>query len=66
VALAGDLEDQLQKGVRKVLDWSDRHGTVAVDFPQQHLAGLPVDPFFNANTPAELDQLRRLLAASRS
>ena len=66
VALAGDLEDQLQKGVRKVLDWSDRHGTVAVDFPPQHLAGLPVDPFFNANTPAELDQLRRLLAASRS
>jgi molybdenum cofactor guanylyltransferase len=66
VALAGDLEDQLQKGVRKVLDWSDRHGTVAVDFPHQQLAGLPVDPFFNANTPAELDHLRRLLAASRS
>ena len=33
VALAADLEDQLRSGVRKVLDWTDRHGTVPVDFP---------------------------------
>ena len=33
VALAADLEDQLRSGVRKVLHWTDRHGTVAVDFP---------------------------------
>ena len=32
VALAGDLEQQLGTGVRKVLHWTDRHGTVAVPF----------------------------------
>jgi molybdopterin-guanine dinucleotide biosynthesis protein A len=26
------------------------------------IGGNPVDPFFNANTPAELDEARRLLA----
>jgi molybdenum cofactor guanylyltransferase len=65
VALAQDLEDQLGKGVRKVLDWTDRHGTVAVDFPPQRLAAVEVDPFFNANTPEELAHLRRLLAPSQ-
>jgi molybdenum cofactor guanylyltransferase len=62
VALAQDLQDQLAGGVRKVLDWTDRHGTVAVDFAPQHLGGRELDPFFNANTPEELAQLRRLLS----
>lgn len=62
VALADDLEAALGDGVRKVLAWTDRHGTVAVDFPLIDVAGAPVDPFFNANTPAELDEARRLLA----
>ncbi len=64
VALAADLEDQLRSGVRKVLDWTDRHGTVAVDFPMLRMGGVEVDPFFNANTPQELDELRALLAKS--
>ena len=64
VALAGDLEGQLRSGVRKVLDWTDRHGTVPVDFPMLHMGGVEVDPFFNANTPQELDELRALLAKS--
>jgi len=62
VALAADLEAQLAQGVRKVLAWTDRHGTVAVDFPPARLAGREVDPFFNANTPQDLDTLRGLLA----
>ena len=62
VALADDLEAALRSGVRKVLAWTDRHGTVAVDFPLLDVGGEPVDPFFNANTPAELDEARRLLA----
>src|SRR5215468_7157342 len=33
VALADDLEAQLTAGVRKVLAWTDRHGTVPVPFP---------------------------------
>src|SRR5262249_59991927 len=39
VALAADLEAQLAQGVRKVLAWTDRHGTVAVDFPPARVAG---------------------------
>jgi molybdenum cofactor guanylyltransferase len=64
VALAADLEAALGAGVRKVLDWSDRHGSVGVDFPPERLDGTEIDPFFNANTPEELDSLRRLLAPS--
>ena len=62
VALADDLEEQLRAGVRKVLNWTDRHGTIAVPFPPIGVCGLDIDPFFNANTPLELDQLRTMLA----
>src|SRR5262245_11421145 len=65
VALAADLEEQLRQGVRKVLAWTDRHGTVGVDFANAHIAGREIDPFYNANTPQEFAELRGLLAASR-
>ena len=55
---ATDLEEQLRGGVRKVLDWTSRHGVVAVPFAPLRLCGLDVDAFFNANTPTELEQLR--------
>ena len=61
VAYADDLEAALKSGVRKVLAWTDRHGTVPVDFPFIGATGHRIDPFFNANTPAELDEARRLL-----
>lgn len=62
VALTDDLEAALKSGVRKVLRWTDKHGTVPVDFDFQVIGGERIDPFFNANTPAELDEARRLLA----
>jgi molybdopterin-guanine dinucleotide biosynthesis protein A len=62
VALADDLEAQLAAGVRKVLAWTDRHGTVPVSFPFVEVGGTGLDPFFNANTPQELGELRALLA----
>jgi molybdopterin-guanine dinucleotide biosynthesis protein A len=62
VALANDLEEQLGKGVRKVLDWTKQHGTAAVPFAPERVCGLDIDPFFNANTPSELEQLRAMLA----
>jgi molybdenum cofactor guanylyltransferase len=65
VPLADDLERALHAGVRKVLAWTDRHGTHGVDFPFTAIGGESVDPFFNANTPAELDEARRLLALMR-
>jgi molybdopterin-guanine dinucleotide biosynthesis protein A len=64
VALADDLEAELAAGVRKVLHWTDRHGTVPVEFPFARLAGVEIDPFFNANTPQELDSLRGILTGA--
>ncbi len=62
VALADDLDAALRAGVRKVLRWTDVHGTIPVDFDDLDAGGERVDPFFNANTPSELDEARRLLA----
>ena len=62
VALAEDLDSALEDGVRKVLHWTDRHGTVEVDFPMRRIGRIEVDPFFNANTLQELDLLRTMLA----
>jgi molybdenum cofactor guanylyltransferase len=62
VDLADDLEAALRAGVRKVLDFTHRHGMACVPFAPVQLCGLAIDPFFNANTPAELEQLRALLA----
>ncbi len=61
VALADNLEAALKEGVRKVLAWTDRHGTIAVEFPFITMAARQIDPFFNANHPDELDEARRLL-----
>ncbi|HEX5999379.1 MAG TPA: molybdenum cofactor guanylyltransferase MobA [Hyphomicrobiaceae bacterium] len=61
VALADDLEAQLAAGVRKVLVFTDRHGTVPVPFPVLRVGGVALDPFFNANTPQELADLRDAL-----
>lgn len=66
VALADDLETALRDGVRKVLAWTDRHGTSATEYPMLEIGGDRVDPFFNANTPDELEQARRLLAKSQT
>lgn len=64
VDLADDLEIALESGLRKVLAWTDRHGTLGVDFEEERVNGRPVDPFFNANTPLELEEARQILAAN--
>lgn len=65
LALADDLEASLKAGLRKVLHWTDRHGTVPVPFAPIRVGGEFIDPFFNANTPQELEEARRLMGASR-
>ena len=62
LALAEDLDAALRGGLRKVLHWTDKHGTVPVPFDHLDVGGTPVDPFFNANTPEELAEARRLMA----
>jgi molybdopterin-guanine dinucleotide biosynthesis protein A len=61
VALADDLDAALRSGLRKVLAWTDRHGTVAVPFDLMTAGNQTIDPFFNANTPEELAEAGRLL-----
>ena len=53
IALADDLRAALHDGVRKVVQWTDRHGTAMADFPTGRF-----DPFFNVNTPEDLDLAR--------
>jgi molybdopterin-guanine dinucleotide biosynthesis protein A len=56
VELRDDLRAALSDGVRKVVLWTDRHGTATADFP---VTGF--DPFFNVNTPEDLAEAERLL-----
>ncbi|OWJ65221.1 molybdenum cofactor guanylyltransferase MobA [Inquilinus limosus] len=59
VALRHDLRRALvEEGIRKVERWAGRHGFAVADF-----AGDPVDPFLNGNTPEDLQEAERLLAA---
>lgn len=55
VALRDDLRQALQNGVRKVVAWTDVHGTAMADFPT-----VGFDPFFNVNTPEDLEEATRL------
>jgi len=56
VRLRDDLRAALQSGLRKVMLWTDQHGTAVAEFPVA-----TVDPFFNVNTPDDLEQARSLL-----
>jgi molybdopterin-guanine dinucleotide biosynthesis protein A len=58
VALRADLRHALVvEDVRKIDRWTARHGIARADW-----RGRPVDPFFNANTPEDLDEAERLLS----
>ncbi|MGH7038104.1 MAG: molybdenum cofactor guanylyltransferase MobA [Stellaceae bacterium] len=57
VRLREDLRRAVvEEGVRKVDQWTARYRLVAVAFPDA-----PIDPFFNANRPADLDRAEALL-----
>jgi molybdopterin-guanine dinucleotide biosynthesis protein A len=55
VRLHDALRHALADGERKVQTFAERYGLARVDWPAQ-----PADPFFNANTPGELEQLPSL------
>ena len=59
VALADDLRAALAGGIRKVVAWTDRHGTATARFEVDRF-----DPFFTVNTPDDLDQARALLGGT--
>ncbi len=56
VALRDDLRAALGGGLRKILDWTDRHGAATAAFP-----ATPFDPFFNINRPEDLPRAEALL-----
>jgi molybdopterin-guanine dinucleotide biosynthesis protein A len=66
IALMQDLKEQLKTNVHKMQQWADRHGAVAVPFPCARFCGLSIDPFYNANTPQELGELRAMLRKTPS
>ena len=49
VDLREDLREALANGVRKVVAWTDKHGTATAEF-----SATPFDPFFNVNTPEDM------------
>ena len=54
--LREDLTNELEKGVRKVTLWSDRHKASSVCFADKR-----IDPFFNINTPDDIKVLNECL-----
>jgi molybdopterin-guanine dinucleotide biosynthesis protein A len=62
VRLAGELRAALvEEGVRKVDLWTDRYRLVRADWPD-----VPVDPFFNLNTPEDFARAEALIARGQA
>lgn len=58
VSLRADLRHALTvEDERKIDRWTARHGCASAEWP-----AAPVDPFFNANRPEDLDEAERLFA----
>ena len=56
VALREDLRGHLQNGLRKIVQWTEMHGARQAEF-----SSTPFDPFFNVNTPQDLETASALL-----
>lgn len=57
VHLRHDLRRALvQEGLRRVEDWMETHGLVQVSWPIE-----PFDPFFNINTPDDLNRAKAMV-----
>ncbi|MDE0307227.1 MAG: molybdenum cofactor guanylyltransferase MobA [Albidovulum sp.] len=54
VELRESLNSSLSQGIRKVIQWTDIHGVAIAEF-----ANGEFDPFFNINTPEDLEFARR-------
>jgi molybdopterin-guanine dinucleotide biosynthesis protein A len=63
IALADALADALRVGVRAVQRFAEAQGSAVVEFPHLEIGGDQIDPFFNINTPEDLEKARALVAA---
>jgi molybdopterin-guanine dinucleotide biosynthesis protein A len=61
IALRDDLRRAVKhEGLRKVEDWTARHGVAIAEWPAE-----PLDPFFNVNTPDDAKHAELLVALDR-
>ena len=61
VALRDDLRHAITvEDLRKIEVWTARHGVALADWPTE-----PVDPFFNVNTPEDVERATRVAAAEK-
>ena len=61
VALREDLRHAITvEDLRKIEVWTARHGVALADWPTE-----PVDPFFNVNTPEDVEKATQLAASRR-
>lgn len=62
LSLADDLQEWLSDPEhRRLSNFLARHRTVTVEWQAEQTEIGPLDPFMNVNTPAELEEARRLL-----
>lgn len=66
VGLANDVASALQHGVRAVHRFAEAQGAAIADVPLIEIADTTIDPFFNVNTPADLERANALLAQAHS
>lgn len=57
VSLAGDLRAALLEGTRKIVAWTNEHGCAQAKFETE-----PYDPFFNVNTPQDMEKARKMIS----
>jgi len=62
VALTEALAEALREGVRAVHGFAAAQKSAVVDFPIVRITGESIDPFFNVNTPEDLETARALFA----
>jgi len=61
VALREDLRHAITvEDLRKIEVWTARHGVALADWPTE-----PVDPFFNVNTPEDVEKATKLAEAEK-
>lgn len=62
VRLREDLRRALtDEGLRKVVLWTERHGCARAEFAVRELDGERFDPFFNVNTPDDMQAAQAFL-----
>lgn len=62
LALRDDAHAMLRRGERSIGAFARRHDAIAVSYALVTIAGRDHDPFYNANTPQDLDDARAVIA----